>query len=348
MKKKAIIFGVTGQDGSYLAELLLKKNYIVHGVKRKSSTYNTTRIDHMLFENKHFHLHYGDITDFSSINNLINFIKPDEIYNLAAQSHVAVSFQMPDYTANTNAIGCLRILETIRSIKIKKKIKFYQAGTSEMFGKITEKQQTEKTPFYPRSPYGVSKLFAHWITINYRESYNIFACNGILFNHESPRRGETFVTRKITIGLSKIKLGMQKVLVLGNLDAKRDWGHARDYVEAQWLILQQKKPDDYVIATGKNYSVKDFINLCARILKINIKWQGKGISTKAYDQSGNCIIRCHKRYFRPAEVDQLLGNALKAKKKLKWKSKTSFKDLVKEMLYEDLKIAKNAISEKKR
>jgi GDPmannose 4,6-dehydratase len=348
MKKKAIIFGVTGQDGSYLAELLLKKNYIVHGVKRKSSSYNTSRIDHMLSQNKNFQLHYGDITDFSSINNLINFIKPDEIYNLAAQSHVAVSFQMPEYTANTNAIGCLRILETIRSSKIKKKIKFYQAGTSEMFGKITEKQQNEKTPFYPRSPYGVSKLFAHWITINYRESYKIFACNGILFNHESPRRGETFVTRKITIGLSKIKLGLQKVLVLGNLDAKRDWGHARDYVEAQWLILQQKKPDDYVIASGKNYSVKDFINLCARILKINLKWKGKGISTKAYDQRGNCVIRCHKRYFRPAEVDQLLGNALKAKKKLKWKPKTSFKDLVKEMLHEDLKIAENAISEQKR
>jgi GDPmannose 4,6-dehydratase len=348
MKKKAIIFGVTGQDGSYLAELLLKKNYIVHGVKRKSSSYNTSRINHMLSENKNFQLHYGDITDFSSINNLINFIKPDEIYNLAAQSHVAVSFQMPNYTANTNAIGCLRILETIRSSKIKKKIKFYQAGTSEMFGKITEKHQTEKTSFYPRSPYGVSKLFAHWMTINYRESYKIFACNGILFNHESPRRGETFVTRKITIGLSKIKLGLQKVLVLGNLDAKRDWGHARDYVEAQWLILQQKKPDDYVIATGKNYSVKDFINLCARILKINLKWKGKGISTKAYDQKGNCIIRCHKRYFRPAEVDQLLGNALKAKKKLKWKPKTSFKDLVIEMLHEDLKIAENSISEQKR
>ena len=348
MKKKAIIFGVTGQDGSYLAELLLKKNYIVHGVKRKSSSYNTSRIDHMLSENKNFQLHYGDITDFSSINNLINFIKPDEIYNLAAQSHVAVSFQMPNYTANTNAIGCLRILETIRSSKIKKKIKFYQAGTSEMFGKITEKHQTEKTSFYPRSPYGVSKLFAHWMTINYRESYKIFACNGILFNHESPRRGETFVTRKITIGLSKIKLGLQKVLVLGNLDAKRDWGHARDYVEAQWLILQQKKPDDYVIATGKNYSVKDFINLCARILKINLKWKGKGISTKAYDQRGNCIIRCHKKYFRPAEVDQLLGNALKAKKKLKWKPKTSFKDLVIEMLHEDLKIAENLISEQKR
>ena len=348
MKKKAIIFGVTGQDGSYLAEFLLKKNYIVHGVKRKSSSYNTSRIDHMLSENKHFQLHYGDITDFSSINNLINSIKPDEIYNLAAQSHVAVSFQMPDYTANTNAIGCLRILEIIRSSKIKKKIKFYQAGTSEMFGKITEKQQTEKTSFYPRSPYGVSKLFAHWITINYRESYKIFACNGILFNHESPRRGETFVTRKITIGLSKIKLGLQKVLVLGNLDAKRDWGHARDYVEAQWLILQQKKPDDYVIATGKNYSVKDFINLCARILKINLKWKGKGISTKAYDQRGNCIIRCHKKYFRPAEVDQLLGNALKAKKKLKCKPKTSFKDLVIEILHEDLKISENLISEQKR
>lgn len=268
----------------------------------------------MVSENKHFQLHYGDITDFSSINNLINSIKPDEIYNLAAQSHVAVSFQMPDYTANTNAIGCLRILEIIRSSKIKKKLNFIKLEHPKCSVKSPKNNKLKKHLFIQEVHMEFQNFFAHWITINYRESYKIFACNGILFNHESPRRGETFVTRKITIGLSKIKLGLQKVLVLGNLDAKRDWGHARDYVEAQWLILQQKKPDDYVIATGKNYSVKDFINLCARILKINLKWKGKGISTKAYDQRGNCIIRCHKRYFRPAEVDQLLGNALKAKK----------------------------------
>jgi GDPmannose 4,6-dehydratase len=343
MKKKALIFGVTGQDGSYLAEFLLNKNYIVHGVKRKSSSYNTSRIDHLIDANKNFHLHYGDVTDSSLINTLINTIKPNEIYNLSAQSHVAVSFFLPDYSSNVNAIGCLRILEAIKLSKLKNKIKFYQAGTSEMFGKVSQIPQNEKTPFYPRSPYGVSKLFAHWMTINYRESYNLFACNGILFNHESPRRGETFVTRKITIGLTRIKLGLQKKIILGNLNAKRDWGHAKDYVDAQWLILQQPKPDDYVIATGKNYTVKEFINKCAKILKIKIYWKGEGIKTKAYDEKGNCIIECSKKYFRPAEVDILLGDSTKAKKLLKWKPKISFENLVKEMINDDLQKAKKLL-----
>jgi GDPmannose 4,6-dehydratase len=343
MKKKALIFGVTGQDGSYLAEFLLNKNYIVYGVKRKSSSYNTSRIDHLIDANKNFHLHYGDVTDSSLINTLINTIKPNEIYNLSAQSHVAVSFFLPDYSSNVNAIGCLRILEAIKLSKLKNKIKFYQAGTSEMFGKVSQISQNEKTPFYPRSPYGVSKLFAHWMTINYRESYNLFACNGILFNHESPRRGETFVTRKITIGLTRIKLGLQKKIILGNLNAKRDWGHAKDYVEAQWLILQQPKPDDYVIATGKNHTVKEFINKCAKILKIKIYWKGEGIKTKAYDEKGNCIIECSKKYFRPAEVDILLGDSTKAKKLLKWKPKISFENLVKEMINDDLQKAKKLL-----
>ena len=343
MKKKALIFGVTGQDGSYLAEFLLNKNYIVYGVKRKSSSYNTSRIDHLIDANKNFHLHYGDVTDSSLINTLINTIKPNEIYNLSAQSHVAVSFSMPDYSSNVNAIGCLRILEAIKLSKLKNKIKFYQAGTSEMFGKVSQIPQNEKTPFYPRSPYGVSKLFAHWMTINYRESYNLFACNGILFNHESPRRGETFVTRKITIGLTRIKLGLQKKIILGNLNAKRDWGHAKDYVEAQWLILQQPKPDDYVIATGKNHTVKEFINKCAKILKIKIYWKGEGIKTKAYDAKGNCIIECSKKYFRPAEVDILLGDYTKAKKLLKWKPKISFENLVKEMINCDLQKARKLL-----
>ncbi len=347
MKKKAIIFGVTGQDGSYLSELLLSKNYIVHGIKRKSSSLNTYRIDNIFKNNKNFHLHYGDVTDFFLINNLISTIKPDEIYNLAAQSHVAVSFQMPDYTSNTNGLGCLRILESIKSLKLNKKIKFYQAGTSEMFGKVLEIPQTEKTPFYPRSPYGVAKLFAHWITINYRESYNIFACNGILFNHESPRRGETFVTRKITIGLTRIKKGLQKKILIGNLNAKRDWGHAKDYVEAQWLILQQKKPGDYVIATGKNYSVKDFINMCAKVLCMKITWKGIGNKAKGYDEKGNCIIQSDKKYFRPVEVDKLLGSAKKAQKILKWKPKINFKELVHEMIEHDLKLADEEFEQKK-
>ena len=337
--KKALIFGITGQDGSYLAEFLLKKKYKVHGVKRKSSSLNTERIDHIYEKNnKNFFLHYGDLTDAISINRLINLIKPDEIYNLAAQSHVAVSFIIPNYTANVDALGCLNILEAIKSSGLIKKVKFYQAGTSEMFGKVVESPQTEKTPFYPRSPYGISKVFSHWMTVNYRESYKLFACNGILFNHESPRRGETFVTRKITMGLVKIKLGLQKKLILGNIYAKRDWGHAKDYVEAQWLILQQKKADDYVIASGKQFSVKHFINIVARELKIKIKWKGKGINEKAYDDKNNIIIECNKKYFRPSEVETLLGNPLKAKKILKWRPKISLKLLAKEMIQNDLKL----------
>ena len=345
--KTALIFGVTGQDGSYLAEFLLKKKYKVHGVKRKSSSYNTSRIDHILETNKNFSLHYGDVTDAILVMNIINRIKPDEIYNLSAQSHVAVSFEIPEYTANVDALGCLRILEAIKSAKLTKKCKFYQAGTSEMYGKVHEIPQTEKTSFYPRSPYGVSKVFSHWITINYREAYNMFACNGILFNHESPRRGETFVTRKVTIALSKIKLGLQKKLLVGNLNARRDWGHAKDYVEAQWLILQQKKPDDFVISTGKNYSVKEFINICAKLLDIKLKWTGKGINSKAFDQNGNCIIECDKRYYRPTEVDILLGDSTKAKKLLNWKPKISFKDLVKEMVEYDFQNLKKTYREKK-
>ena len=329
--KTALIFGITGQDGSYLAEFLLKKKYKVHGVKRKSSSYNTTRIDH-IFLNKNFSLHYGDLTDSLSIQNIISKVKPDEIYNLGAQSHVAVSFQLPEYTANVDALGSLRILECIRFLKLEKKTKYYQAGSSEMFGKVIEIPQTEKTPFYPRSPYAVSKVFAHWISKNYRESYNIFACNGILFNHESPVRGETFVTRKITMALCKIKAGIQKKLTLGNLYAKRDWGHAKDYVEAQWLIMQQKKADDFVIATGKQYTVKTFINLTCKELGIKIYWRGKGLKEKGFNSNGKVIVDCSKQYFRPAEVETLLGDAKKARKILNWKPKTGLDDLISEMV----------------
>ncbi len=336
--KTALIFGITGQDGSYLAELLLKKKYVVHGVKRKSSSLNTDRIDH-LYEDKNvknFFLHYGDLSDSLSIQSIISEVKPDEIYNLAAQSHVAVSFSMPEYTSNVDALGTLRILDCIRFLGFEKKTKFYQAGTSEMFGKVQQIPQSEKTPFYPRSPYAVAKVFSHWITKNYRESYNIFACNGILFNHESPRRGETFVTRKITLGLCKIKLGLQKKLVLGNLNAKRDWGHAKDFVKAQWLIMQQKKPGDYVIATGKQYSVKQFINYTLKKLNMKIKWKGKGIHEKGYNNNGKVIIECSKKYYRPSEVDTLLGNPAKAKKELNWQATIDIKQLVKEMVEEDL------------
>ena len=340
-KKTALIFGVTGQDGAYLAEFLLKKGYHVHGVKRRSSSFNTGRIDHIYqepFENKrNFFLHYGDITDAISVSSLIKKIKPNEIYNLAAQSHVSVSFEVPEYTANADAIGALRILEAIKFHGYEKITKFYQAGTSEMFGKVKEVPQTEKTPFYPRSPYGVAKVYAHWITVNYREAYDIFACNGILFNHESPIRGETFVTRKIVIGLCKIKIRKQKILYLGNLHAKRDWGHARDYIEAMWKMLQKKKPSDYVISTGKQFTVKQFVNLVLRELKIKYRWQGKGINEKCYDENNNCIVACDKEYFRPLEVDTLLGNSKKARKELKWKPKTSIKTLVKEMVNFDLK-----------
>tara|TARA_B110000027_G_C16102535_1_gene293776 strand:+ start:976 stop:2007 length:1032 start_codon:yes stop_codon:yes gene_type:complete len=337
MKQKiALIFGITGQDGSYLAELLLKKNYKVHGVKRRSSSFNTGRVDHLYQDphekNRSFVLHYGDITDAISVSSLIKNIKPDEIYNLAAQSHVAVSFEVPEYTANADGIGALRILEAIKFHGFEKKTKFYQAGTSEMFGKVVETPQTEETPFYPRSPYGVAKVYAHWITVNYREAYKIFACNGILFNHESPVRGETFVTKKIVMALCKIKFGKQKKLFLGNMNAKRDWGHAKDYVIAMWKMLQRKTPNDYVIATGKQYSVKDFVDLVLKELKIKYYWRGKGMNTKCYDANGNCIIECDKAYYRPLEVDTLLGNSKKARKELNWKPKYNIKDLVKEMV----------------
>ena len=341
MKKIALIFGITGQDGSYLAEFLIKKRYSVHGVKRRSSSLNTARVDH-IYQDPHekkrkFFLHYGDITDAISVSSLIKKIKPNEIYNLAAQSHVSVSFEVPEYTANADAIGALRILEAIKFHGFEKITKFYQAGTSEMFGKAKEIPQNEKTSFYPRSPYGVAKLYAHWITINYREAYNIFACNGILFNHESPVRGETFVTRKIVIALCKIKNRLQKKLYLGNLDAKRDWGHAKDYVEAMWKMLQKKTPTDYVISTGKQYSVKQFVNLVLNELKIKHSWKGKGINSKCYDHKGRCIIECDKEYYRPLEVDTLLGDSRKARKELNWKPKTNINGLVKEMVNSELK-----------
>ncbi len=335
-KKTALIFGVTGQDGSYLSELLIKKGYLVHGVKRRSSSLNTNRVDHIYqdpFEKKrNFFLHYGDVTDAISVSSLIKTIKPDEIYNLAAQSHVAVSFEVPEYTANADAIGALRILEAIKFHNFEKKTKFYQAGTSEMYGKVQEMPQNEKTPFYPRSPYGVAKVYAHWITVNYREAYNIFACNGILFNHESPRRGETFVTKKIVSALTKIKYGKQKRLYLGNVNAKRDWGHAKDYVVAMWKMLQKKNPSDYVIATGKQFTVKEFVNLVLKELNIKFKWKGNGFNSKCYDDNGVCIVACSKEYFRPLEVDTLLGDARKAKKELKWKPKIQIKQLVKDMV----------------
>ena len=341
MKKIALIFGITGQDGSYLAEFLIKKGYLVHGIKRRSSSLNTSRIDHIYQDpyekKKNFFLHYGDVTDAISVSTLIKKIRPNEIYNLAAQSHVSVSFEVPEYTANADAIGALRILEAIKFHGLEKITKFYQAGTSEMFGKVQQVPQNEKTPFYPRSPYGVAKVYAHWITVNYREAYNIFACNGILFNHESPRRGETFVTRKIVIALCRIKSGKQKKLFLGNLEAKRDWGHARDYVEAMWKMLQKKSPTDFVIATGKQHSVKQFIDLTLKELGIPFIWKGKGIKAKCYDSKGNCFIECDKEYYRPLEVDTLLGDAKKAKKELNWKPKVDIKMLVKEMVSFELK-----------
>ena len=342
MKKKiALIFGITGQDGSYLTEFLIKKGYLVHGVKRRSSSLNTARVDH-IYQDPHekkriFFLHYGDVTDAISVSSLIKKIKPNEIYNLAAQSHVSVSFEVPEYTANADAIGALRILEAIKFHGFEKITKFYQAGTSEMFGKVKEIPQTEKTPFYPRSPYGVAKVYAHWITINYREAYNIFACNGILFNHESPVRGETFVTRKIVVALCRIKNGLQKKLYLGNLDAKRDWGHAKDYVEAMWKMLQKKTPTDYVISTGKQYSVKQFVNLVLDELKIKHSWKGKGINSKCYNHNDRCIVECDKEYYRPLEVDTLLGDSRKARKELNWRPETNINKLVKEMVNSELK-----------
>ena len=346
MKKKvALITGITGQDGAYLADFLLSRGYEVHGIKRRTSLFNTSRIDHLIHdENKFksfFYLHHGDMTDSSSLNSIINKTQPNEIYNLAAQSHVAVSFEEPEYTANSDAIGPLRILESIRLLGMEKKTKFYQASTSELYGQVQETPQKETTPFYPRSPYAAAKLYAYWITINYREAYGIYACNGILFNHESPLRGETFVTRKITRALARIKLKKQDCLYLGNLDSLRDWGHAKDYVEAMWLMLQQDKPDDFVIATGHQYSVRDFVNAAAKELGMNISWKGRGLDEVAFDNHGNIIVKINPRYFRPTEVETLLGDASKAKENLNWTPKISFDDLVKEMASYDLNLALN-------
>ena len=343
MTKIALITGVTGQDGAYLAELLLEKGYEVHGIKRRASSFNTARIDH-LYRDPHeqgvrFFLHHGDMTDATSLTHIIQKVQPDEIYNLAAQSHVAVSFEEPEYTAESDALGTLRILEAIRILGLEKKTRFYQASTSELYGKVQEVPQTETTPFYPRSPYAVAKLYAYWIVVNYREAYGIYACNGILFNHESPIRGETFVTRKITRALARIKLGLQECLFLGNLDARRDWGHARDYVEVQWLMLQQDEPDDFVIATGEQYSVRDFVNAAAEELSINITWKGEGVEEQGSDAKGKCIVAIDPRYFRPTEVESLLGDASKAKQKLGWAPRTSFNELVVEMVQADLKAA---------
>ncbi len=341
--KKALITGVTGQDGAYLAELLLSKGYEVHGIKRRSSLFNTSRIDH-LYEDLHspnprFILHYGDLTDSSSLIHIVQKVQPDEIYNLGAQSHVQVSFEQPEYTADADALGPLRLLEAIRILGLEKKTKFYQASTSELYGLVQETPQRETTPFYPRSPYAVAKMYAFWICVNYREAYGIYACNGILFNHESPLRGETFVTRKITRGLARIKVGLQESLFLGNLDAKRDWGHARDYVEMQWLMLQQEKPQDYVIATGEQYSVREFIQRCAKLLELDLTWSGSGIDEKAVDSNGKVIVAVDPRYFRPTEVETLLGDPSKAKRELGWTPRTPFDQLVKEMVESDLKAA---------
>ncbi len=344
----ALITGITGQDGSYLAEFLLKKGYVVHGMRRRVSVFNTQRIDHLISSNDYgtnFHIHYGDMTDTVSLVRLISDIKPNEVYNLAAQSHVAVSFQQPEYTADSDALGTLRILEAIRLAGLEKKVKFYNASTSELFGKVFESPQNEFTPFYPRSPYAVAKLYSHWITINYREAYGMYSCNGILFNHESPRRGEIFVTRKISQAMAKIKLGLQKVLKLGNLEAKRDWGHARDYVEMQWLMLQQNSPEDFVIATGEQYSVKEFIDEAANVLEMKLKWEGSGLSQCAYWVNSKFeqvlpkpypIISVDAKYFRPTEVSTLLGDATKAITNLGWKPSTTFPELVREMTISDL------------
>ena len=354
-RKKALITGVTGQDGSYLAEFLLAKGYEVHGIKRRSSSFNTERIDHIYADphdkDPRFILHYGDLTDSTNLIRVVQEVQPDELYNLAAQSHVAVSFEEPEYTANSDALGTLRLLEAIRILGLEKKTRFYQASTSELFGKVVETPQSETTPFYPRSPYAVAKIYAYWITVNYREAYGMYACNGILFNHESPRRGETFVTRKVTRALARLCLGLQDCLYLGNLDAKRDWGHAKDYVEMQWLMLQQDKPDDFVIATGEQYSVRDFINAAAKELGFVIKWEGKGVEevglvSIVHDGSwtglvpGKAIVRVDTRYFRPTEVETLLGDPSKAKEKLGWEPKVKFADLVAEMIREDVRIAR--------
>jgi GDPmannose 4,6-dehydratase len=343
MTKKALITGITGQDGSYLAEFLLNKGYEVHGIKRRSSMFNTDRIDHLYKDpheqGVHLFLHHGDLTDSSSLIRIIQQVQPDEIYNLAAQSHVAVSFEEPEYTANSDALGALRVLEAIRILGLEKKTRFYQASTSELYGLVQETPQKETTPFYPRSPYAVAKLYAYWIVVNYREAYGMYACNGILFNHESPVRGETFVTRKITRALARIKLGLQDCLHLGNLDAKRDWGHAKDYVEMQWMMLQQEQAEDFVIATGVQYSVRDFVNAAAKELGIRIDWQGQGVDEKGLDANGKVIVAVDPRYFRPTEVETLLGDPSKAKAKLGWVPKITFDELVSEMVREDLKSA---------
>ncbi|HZB88890.1 MAG TPA: GDP-mannose 4,6-dehydratase [Terracidiphilus sp.] len=341
--KRALITGVTGQDGAYLAELLLAKGYEVHGIKRRTSLFNTNRIDH-LYEDphkqgRHFTLHYGDLTDSSVLIRIVQEVKPEEIYNLAAQSHVKVSFEEPEYTANSDALGTLRLLEAIRIAGLDKVTRFYQASTSELYGLVQETPQSEKTPFYPRSPYAVAKLYAYWITVNYREAYGIYACNGILFNHESPQRGETFVTRKITRALARIKVGLQDALYLGNLSALRDWGHARDYVEMQWLMLQQETPTDYVIATGEQHSVREFVDLSAKYLGMDIRWEGSGAEERGIDARGNVIVAVDPRYYRPTEVETLLGDASKARRELGWQPRTTFRELVKEMADEDLKAA---------
>ena len=343
MKKRALITGVTGQDGAYLAEFLLSKGYVVHGIKRRTSLFNTDRIDH-IYQDPHvtdrrFILHYGDMTDSSSLVRIVQLVQPHEIYNLAAQSHVAVSFEVPEYTANSDALGALRILEAIRILGLEKTSRFYQASTSELYGKVQESPQSETTPFYPRSPYAVAKLYAYWITVNYREAYGMYACNGILFNHESPTRGETFVTRKITRAMARIKLGLQQCLYLGNLEARRDWGHAKDFVEAQWLMLQQEEPDDFVIATGEQHSVKDFVDAVCAELGMTLRWTGEGLRQQARDSKGNSIVAVDPRYFRPTEVETLLGDPSKAKRKLGWKPRVSFKELVAEMVQEDFKAA---------
>lgn len=340
MKKRALITGITGQDGSYLAELLLDKGYDVHGIKRRSSSFNTQRIDHLM-DNKNLHLHYGDLTDTSNLARIVAETQPDEIYNLGAQSHVKVSWDCPEFTAETDGVGTLRMLEAIRMNNLKDKTRFYQASTSELFGLIQEPIQSEKTPFYPRSPYGVAKLYAYWIIVNYRESFNMFACNGILFNHESPRRGETFVTRKITMAAARIALGMQDKLSLGNLNSKRDWGHAKDYVEGMWHILQQDKPDDFVLATGTTTSIRDFVTMAFKELNIDIEWQGEGVNEKGVDKkTGRILVDVDPKYFRPAEVDLLLGDSTKARKILGWKPKYDLQALCHEMVTSDLELAK--------
>jgi len=343
MKKIALITGITGQDGAYLAEFLLNKGYEVHGIKRRTSLFNTDRIDHLFQDphvsDGHFALHHGDMTDSSSLVRIIQQVQPDEIYNLAAQSHVAVSFEEPEYTANSDALGALRVLEAIRILGLEKKTRFYQASTSELYGLVQETPQKETTPFYPRSPYAVAKLYAYWITVNYREAYGMYACNGILFNHESPVRGETFVTRKITRALARIKLGLQDCVFLGNLNARRDWGHAKDYVEMQWLMLQQDAPEDFVIATGVQYSVREFVEIAANELGIVVRWEGDGVEEKGYDADGKCIVAVDPRYFRPTEVETLLGDPGKARDKLGWTPRITFHELVSEMVREDIKSA---------